>query len=202
MGDLTEHFSLAEFESRDGAAMPAEARANIPRTAQMLEALRAALTDEYGHECPLVVLSGYRSPEHNQRVGGAPKSLHLKGMAADVHCVPLAPHQMQRVAKALQDAGTVGGLGLYDAFTHVDWGVKRTWDSRQVRRPLEPVARKIGPLPVGEVQVLIKGRRLAVEDVRLVDGRAFVAARPAFEAAGWRITWNPQTRTVEVAPPS
>jgi len=33
---------------------------------------------------PLVIISGRRSPEANRDVGGAPRSLHLRGLAFDV----------------------------------------------------------------------------------------------------------------------
>lgn len=42
-----------------------------------LERLRAALG-------PLVIRCGYRCPEHNKAVGGAPKSAHLEGRAVDL----------------------------------------------------------------------------------------------------------------------
>lgn len=34
----------------------------------------------------LVITSSYRSPEYNEKVGGAPRSMHLKGRAVDVRC--------------------------------------------------------------------------------------------------------------------
>jgi len=34
---------------------------------------------------PIYINSGYRCPEENHRVGGAPGSYHLLGMAADIH---------------------------------------------------------------------------------------------------------------------
>lgn len=35
---------------------------------------------------PFKILSCYRSPEKNRRVGGSPGSLHLKGRAVDIIC--------------------------------------------------------------------------------------------------------------------
>jgi hypothetical protein len=42
--------------------------------------------DEVRHRVgfPIIITSGYRTPEHNKRVGGAPNSAHLEGFAADV----------------------------------------------------------------------------------------------------------------------
>lgn len=122
MGNLTEHFNLEEFRSGDGAVMPTGVPDNLKKTAEMLEILRAALGG-----VPLMVLSGYRSPEWNARVGGAPDSFHIRGMAADVASKTLSPQQVQSVALDLQNQGRIGGVGLYPGFTHVDWGPKRSW---------------------------------------------------------------------------
>jgi uncharacterized protein YcbK (DUF882 family) len=34
---------------------------------------------------PMIITSGYRCEAHNTAIGGAPKSQHLKGLAADFH---------------------------------------------------------------------------------------------------------------------
>jgi uncharacterized protein YcbK (DUF882 family) len=127
MGDITEHFSWWEFQSKDGALMPPPVRINIVRTAEMLEKLRGRLTIKYGGDHPLKVLSGYRSPEHNAAEGGAKDSQHVPGKASDVTTPDLTPAQVQEAALELQAEGEIGGVGTYPGFTHVDWGPKRTW---------------------------------------------------------------------------
>jgi len=131
MGDLTEHFSWAEFACHDGTLMPPPVKINIPRTAEMLEVLRLALSEEYKTDCPLIVASGYRSPEWNKYVGGVANSQHLLGKAADIVCLKLTAVKVQVVARKLWSRGTIGGLGLYPGFTHVDWGPKRIWTYQQ-----------------------------------------------------------------------
>jgi uncharacterized protein YcbK (DUF882 family) len=76
------------------------------------------------------VISGYRSPETNERLherssGVAQKSLHMQGRAIDVRltgidCADLAAH-----AEGLKR----GGVGYYRAsnFVHLDTGAFRTW---------------------------------------------------------------------------
>jgi len=72
---------------------------------------------------PLNINSGYRNPEHNAKIGGAPKSLHMDGMAADITIAGLQPLAMCRAAEtALAEAKIPGGICLYvkQSFIHVD----------------------------------------------------------------------------------
>ena len=55
-----------------------EAIANMKRLCVWLEVLR----DKVGH--PIVINSGYRSPQLNRKVGGAANSNHLTGCAVDI----------------------------------------------------------------------------------------------------------------------
>lgn len=127
MGDLTRHFSLWEFRSRDGAEMPEAVAYKVLKTAEMLESIRAAVAAAAECELPIDVLSGYRSPKHNADVGGVPNSYHLRGMAADIAVRDMRPVAVQNLCLTLQKRGVVGGVGVYDGFTHVDWGLARVW---------------------------------------------------------------------------
>jgi uncharacterized protein YcbK (DUF882 family) len=61
-------------------------RANLTAlVANILDPLREA----YGK--PIVVSSGYRSPKLNRAVGGAAKSQHVTGQAADIHTLSDTP---------------------------------------------------------------------------------------------------------------
>lgn len=84
---LTEHFSIEEFE-RSGYAQEHQLDNKVPRElipslcnlcAKVLEPLRKHAGK------PVIISSGYRSPELNQAVGGVVTSQHLKGEAADIH---------------------------------------------------------------------------------------------------------------------
>lgn len=119
---LTPHFRLSEFACRDGTPVPDDLLANVRRVAAMLEILRARCGER-----PVTIVSGYRTPEHNRRVGGAQKSRHLTAEAADIRVAGYHPRQVQAVAQGLQAEGVIGGLGIYSTFTHVDLGPRRTW---------------------------------------------------------------------------
>ena len=90
MTQLTTHFTLEEFTDSQTAArrgiknVPGEnsqARANIRRTAETMEKVRTILGDK-----PILVSSGYRSPQVNAAVGGAKSSAHVHGLAVDFSC--------------------------------------------------------------------------------------------------------------------
>lgn len=64
---------------------------------------------------PVTVTSGCRCPRYNLYVGGAPRSQHKRGTAADIQVKGVAPAEVARVAR------DVGLFVLeYETFTHVD----------------------------------------------------------------------------------
>lgn len=80
--DASEHFRFAEFACRCGGALPGCRRILVDRL--LLDGLEAYRQLVGG---PVDVVSGYRCPERNRRVGGASRSQHLTGKAADVRGV-------------------------------------------------------------------------------------------------------------------
>lgn len=74
MGDMSPNFSRREFDSHDGARADPH-----PELIRRLETLRRLIGDR-----PIHIVSGYRSPAHNARVGGARRSQHLFNRAADL----------------------------------------------------------------------------------------------------------------------
>jgi hypothetical protein len=77
----------------------------------------------------LSLTNAYRSPEHNQEVGGAGDSYHMYGIAADI-VVPEGS-TVEEIAKLAKEAGFTG-IGRYHkrGFVHVD--VRETsfeWDN-------------------------------------------------------------------------
>ena len=80
---------------------------------------------------PIRLLSGYRSPYHNAKVGGAVFSQHLLGTAADI---ATAGHDREAMLAFSKAVGFMG-FGYYNTFLHVDirstpaeWGKER-WDA-------------------------------------------------------------------------
>lgn len=74
---------------------------------------------------PVVVVSGYRSPQDNRRRGGAKNSQHIKCKAADFRVPGVS---MQRVGKYLARMKNRGGAGFYcRGRFHVDVASRRSW---------------------------------------------------------------------------
>ncbi len=102
---LTPHFTLAELcKTRTGIEnVPNEAQVeNLKRLCRWLERLRKRWNDLYGEgDDPIIINSGFRSPEVNKAVGGVATSNHLTGCAVDIRCIGM--EQALRYAAILLD---------------------------------------------------------------------------------------------------
>jgi uncharacterized protein YcbK (DUF882 family) len=128
---MTEHFKKEEFRSKDGAHFPYEVKQNLKVLAEQLEVLREHF------QKPININSGYRSPKHNAKVGGAENSQHLLGKAADVVIDGVSPDEVADAIEFLIDNKMMkqGGLGRYVDFTHYDIrGKKSRWDKRPKKK--------------------------------------------------------------------
>ena len=97
---LSEHFLLGEMTKSSSLPevynIPShEAIENLKRVCGWLEVLR----ERYG--APIIINSGYRSPQLNKRIGGVPTSNHLTGCAVDIRVNGM--EQLIRYAAILLD---------------------------------------------------------------------------------------------------
>ena len=121
---LTANFDLSEFRSRDGSPFPDDVVDNVQVLANNLQVLRDYLKQ------PISINSGYRSPAHNRKVGGASASQHLLGKAADIVVAGFTPKQVHTAIETLIGLGKMqqGGLSAYATFVHYDIrGAKARW---------------------------------------------------------------------------
>ena len=124
---LSEHFTLAEVcktsvKTEDGNIPSHVAIENLRNICEnWLEDLREQYNEKYcsneemnnqvmnkekgydnsNDEEPIIITSGYRSPEVNKAVGGSPTSNHLTGCAVDIRCMGI--EQAIRYANILLD---------------------------------------------------------------------------------------------------
>jgi hypothetical protein len=90
--------------------------------------LRAVLAEVAAKFGPVRVNSTCRSKRHNARVGGAPRSYHLTGNAADFRISGTA---VKEVHAFLSGKRVVGGLKHYGfGVFHIDTGPRRTWGNK------------------------------------------------------------------------
>jgi len=103
--NLSPHFTLGELcKTKTGIEnVPNEAQVeNLKRLCRWLEQLRRRWNNLYGEgNDPIVINSGFRSPEVNKAVGGVSTSNHLTGCAVDIRCIGM--EQALRYAAILLD---------------------------------------------------------------------------------------------------
>lgn len=122
---VTKNFKLSELEFSD--PVPAEKIASAIELLQNLQVIR----DHF--QRPIVIISGYRSPERNKAVGGADKSQHIEAKAADIKIAGVPTEEIYNRIDKLIAQGKIkqGGLGKYikSGFVHYDVrGTKARWE--------------------------------------------------------------------------
>lgn len=102
-----------------------------PDLFDLLSRLQGAATALAGVRRPVMLLSGYRTPERNRTLeGAARRSMHIFGRASDITLPGYSPAQVAMIAATTG----AGGIGLYPRFTHVDTGRLRAWGASGVGR--------------------------------------------------------------------
>ena len=122
----TTHFDWSEFDQNRNSGCGAQANAyagtfgggmvaarkakrNVKRLMWRLEAVRAK-----GGSRPVGINSGFRSVPYNNCIGGASRSQHLYGTAADNRMAEITNHRQRNIAMRSQ----VHGIGCYSSQTH------------------------------------------------------------------------------------
>jgi len=102
------HFSINEFDSPD---LPNSGLNMDNDFLQMLDMAREIAN------IPFKINSGYRTKEHNKKVGGKSDSSHLVGKATDIAYKDSRERYI--IITSLQEAG-FNRLGIAKTFVHVD----------------------------------------------------------------------------------
>ena len=104
---LSEHFTLGEMcktsaKTKDGNIPSHVHIENLKCLCGWLEMLRSEWNKRYGEgDDPIVINSGYRSPQVNAAIGGVKGSNHLTGCAVDIRVAGI--EQLVRYATILLD---------------------------------------------------------------------------------------------------
>ena len=113
---LSQHFKLGEF-------------LNLKKYPQNIPTMQTVVNMTYGcHQLleparvvagPLIVNSGFRNPEVNQKVGGVRSSQHLLGQAADIR--PKDPSQFWHLVEFLKICEHTDQLLTGNGWLHISW---------------------------------------------------------------------------------
>ena len=109
---LSPHFTLGELcktsvKTADGNIPSRVHIENLKRVCGWLEMLRDEYNRRYGEgNNPIIINSGYRSPQVNKAVGGVATSNHLTGCAVDIRVADMK--QLLRYAVILLDIADEG----------------------------------------------------------------------------------------------
>lgn len=111
------NFKVVEFACKDGSD-PIKIDADLVISLQQIR-------DRFG---AVTINSAYRNAEYNKKIGGASRSQHIYGKAADIVVKGQTPLTIARYAE--KELEKINGIGLYKGFTHVDTRKNKSyWDS-------------------------------------------------------------------------
>lgn len=115
---ISQHFHREEFTCHCGCG----ANTADVELIQKLEEIRAAANVKWPTDSTngrsLLIVSGCRCGAHNNAVGGAPESQHLRGKAADFTIRDIGVQKVQDLLRELYPGRY--GIGSYAAWTHFD----------------------------------------------------------------------------------
>lgn len=102
------YFNIDEFDSPDE-----------PGSGQYMDDSFLEMIDNARHfsGVPFIITSGYRTKEHNRKVGGKANSAHLDGFAADIAC--RSSRERAYIIGGLLEAG-FNRIGIGQNFIHAD----------------------------------------------------------------------------------
>lgn len=108
MGDISKHFSRAEFACKCGCGFDTVDTELL----KILEAVRVHF------DKPVKINSGCRCEKHNKAVGGEVGGQHLYGRAADIVVHGPSPAKVYQWLNA--EYPEQYGIGVYPSWVHVD----------------------------------------------------------------------------------
>lgn len=105
---LARHFKVKEFACKDGSQVV------------FIDDYLYTVLDILRHklEKPVIITSGYRTPEWNAKCGGAKYSYHMRGMAADIRVNGISPKELANKLNEIVPDGC--GIIVYNSWVHFD----------------------------------------------------------------------------------
>ena len=103
-----QHFKVREFACKDGSQVVFIDDYLV----KILDILRTKI------QKPVIITSGYRTPELNKNVGGAAYSYHMRGMAADIRVNGMSAKEIANELNAIVPDEC--GIIVYKSWVHFD----------------------------------------------------------------------------------
>ena len=105
---LARYFKVKEFACKDGSP--------VVFVDSYLYTILDILRNKLGK--PIIITSGYRTPEWNEKCGGAKYSYHMRGMAADIRVDGMSAKQLANELNAIipEECGII----VYKNWVHFD----------------------------------------------------------------------------------
>lgn len=113
MGDISQNFNRSEFACRCNCGFDTLSADLIAATQEIRDHFNS----------PVRINSACRCKARNKEVGGARKSKHLEGIAADIVVDDVNPDIVHRYL--LDKYPNSHGIGKYKTFTHIDVRTKK-----------------------------------------------------------------------------
>lgn len=109
-----QHFKVKEFACKDGSPIVFVDNYLVG----LLEILRKKI------EKPIIITSGYRTPEHNKKVGGAKYSYHMRGCAVDIIVKDMTPKEIAKILDKIVPSDCCGII-VESSWVHFDTRAKK-----------------------------------------------------------------------------
>lgn len=106
--NIGKHFKVKEFACKDGSP--------VVFIDENLVTILDILRNKLGK--PVIITSGYRTPEWNKRCEGAKYSYHMRGMAADIRVDGITPKKVANELNAIVPDEC--GIIVYNSWVHFD----------------------------------------------------------------------------------
>lgn len=106
--ELGKHFKVKEFACKDGSP--------VVFIDEFLYEVLDILRNKLGK--PVIINSGYRTPEWNKKCNGAKYSYHMRGMAADIRVKGMSPKQVANILNEIVPDEC--GIIVYNSWVHFD----------------------------------------------------------------------------------
>lgn len=105
---IAKYFKVKEFACKDGS--------QVVFIDDYLYNILDILRNKLGK--PVIITSGYRTPEWNKKCGGAKYSYHMRGMAADIRVNGVSPKEIANKLNAI--VPNECGIIVYNNWVHFD----------------------------------------------------------------------------------